>query len=165
MGNAMSQAVIAEGMKVTLNFELSLSDGAIIDSTFEKQPATFCMGDGSLLPGFEKMLEGLSAGDHQTSTIEPEQGFGSHNSANVHSVPRDRFNKELELQPGLIVSFSDPKNGDMPGVVKELLDDTVIVDFNHPLAGRDIQFRVEIIEVNRVEQSESGAAQSESEAG
>lgn len=132
--------------EVTLHFTLKLPSGDVVDSTLGKAPATFKVGDGSLLPGFESSLFGLKAGDQRTFEIEPERGFGPGSPQNIQTVARDQFD-EMELEPGLLVIFKDAAGGEMPGVVKTIHDTIVEVDFNHPLAGKIITFEVEIIEV------------------
>ena len=138
---------ISQGKQVTLNFSLTLDDGTVIDSTFERKPATFVMGDGSLLAGFEKKLLNMQAGQRQTYTILPEEGFGQPNPNNVQEFKRSEFGKDIELAEGLVINFADASQGELPGVVKAIADDTVTVDFNHPLAGREISFEVEIIAI------------------
>jgi FKBP-type peptidyl-prolyl cis-trans isomerase SlpA len=136
-------------MEVTLHFAIKLDNGDVVDSTFEKNPATFKVGDGNLLPGFESVLFGLKSGDKRVLAIEPEQGFGQHNPQNVQVMPRGNF-QDMELSEGLLIIFNDAANAELPGVVK-LIDDThVTVDFNHPLAGKPLSFEVEILSVRPV---------------
>lgn len=142
----MSETRIGHDSEVTLHFTVKLPSGEVVDSTSGKSPATFKVGDGSLLPGFEQSLFGLKAGDQRSFEIEPERGFGPGNPQNIQSVPRGQFN-EMELEPGLLVIFQDAAGGEMPGIVKTVHDSTVDVDFNHPLAGKTITFEVEIISV------------------
>jgi FKBP-type peptidyl-prolyl cis-trans isomerase SlpA len=142
----MTETRINHATQVTLHFTLKLPGGEAIDSTKDKGPATFKVGDGSLLPGFEQSLFGLKAGDQRSFQIEPERGFGPGNPQNVQSVPRDQF-VEMELKTGLMVIFRDAAGGEMPGMVKTIHDTTVDVDFNHPLAGKTVTFDVEILEV------------------
>ena len=142
----MTETRINHDTQVTLHFTLKLPGGEAIDSTKDKGPATFKVGDGSLLPGFEQSLFGLKAGDQRSFQIEPERGFGPGNPQNVQSVPRDQF-VEMELKTGLMVIFRDAAGGEMPGMVKTIHDTTVDVDFNHPLAGKTVTFDVEILEV------------------
>ncbi|MBO6276907.1 MAG: peptidylprolyl isomerase, partial [Pseudomonas sp.] len=116
------------------------------DSTFDKSPATFKVGDGSLLPGFEAALFGFKAGDKRTLEILPENAFGQPNPQNVQIIPRSQF-KDMELSQGLLVIFNDAANTELPGVVKEFDDEQVTIDFNHPLAGKTLTFDVEIKDV------------------
>ncbi len=141
------QLPIGPGTTVTLHFSLRLKDGHEIDSNFGKDPATFTVGDGNLLPGFEKALFGLKPGDKQALTISPEDGFGQHNPSNMQEMPRDQFGPDIELEEGLMLSFADAQKAELPGVVREFDDKRVVIDFNHPLAGRDILFDVAILNV------------------
>ena len=140
---------INQDSEVTLHFTLKLPNGDVVDTTTNKAPATFKVGDGSLLPGFEQPLFGLKAGDQRTFEIEPENGFGPGSEQNIQTMPRDNFT-DMELEPGLLIIFKDAAGGEMPGVVKTIHDSIVEIDFNHPLAGKVITFEVEIIAVRAV---------------
>lgn len=142
----MTDVRIGPDREVTLHFAIKLENGDVIDSTFDKQPATFKVGDGNLLPGFESALFGFKAGDKRTVQVLPEHGFGQSNPQNVQTMPRSQF-KDMELSDGLLVIFNDAANAEMPGVVKAFDDSQVTIDFNHPLAGKTLSFEVEIIEV------------------
>lgn len=136
---------IDSGTTVTLHFSLTLENGHIVDSNFEAAPATFTVGDGNLLPGFESPLMGLVDGDEREFSILPENAFGQHNPQNVQAVERDNF-EDGELELGTMFSFQNG-DGELPGVVVEVQDNEVMVDFNHPLAGQTILFTVKIISV------------------
>ena len=137
---------IGEGTRVTLHFSVALLDGSVVDSTKDKDPAVFVVGDGNLLPGFERALFGLRAGDRRSIYLQAEQAFGERNEQNVQRMPKDRF-EAMDLNKGVVVSFTDPGGGELPGVVKDIGDNYVMIDFNHPLAGTDLTFEVEIINV------------------
>ncbi len=143
----MTELAVGPGTQVTLHFSIKMADGAQVDSTFDGAPATFSVGDGNLLPGFEQVLMGLCAGDEGEFPISPEQGFGQRNPNNMQDIPRASFDADMELEEGLMVSFADAQQAELPGVIAELTDDVVKVDFNHPLAGRDLVFAVKIIAV------------------
>jgi len=147
----MRELAVGPGTKVTLHFALQLENGDIVDSNFEREPAVFTVGDGNLLPGFEKALFGMYEGDHKTLVIKPEEGFGQRNPNNVQEIPRSQFNAELELAEGLMLSFADAQKTELPGVVQKFDDEVVIIDFNHPLAGRDILFEVAILKIEPVQ--------------
>ena len=134
---------ITSESRVTLHFSLALANGDEIDSTRGGDPATFEMGDGSLLPGFERALLGLEVGDDAQLIIEPDRAFGIHREENVRRLAIDKF-ADLQLEPGLMVSFAAP-DGELPGVVLEINPPWVVIDFNHPLAGRVITFAVSIL--------------------
>ena len=147
MTDSLSQELrIGPDREVTLHFALKLENGDVVDSTFDKQPATFKVGDGNLLPGFEQALFGLKGGDQRSLPIAPEQGFGQPNPQNVQVMPRGQF-QDMELSEGLLIIFNDAANAELPGVVKAFDEQQVTIDFNHPLAGKTLSFDVEIIEV------------------
>lgn len=137
---------IQTGTSVTLHFSLALENGHIVDSNFEGNPATFSVGDGNLLPGFESSLLGLEVGDEREFIISPENAFGQHNAQNVQAVDRGSFD-ESELEIGSILSFQNG-DGELPGVIIALEENQVMVDFNHPLSGKNIVFQVKIVEIN-----------------
>lgn len=143
----MTEQRIGAATQVTLHFAIKLDNGDVVDSTFDKEPATFTVGDGSLLPGFEQALYGLKAGDKRSLPIGPEQGFGQGNPQNIQVMPRAQF-ADMELSEGLLIIFNDAANAELPGVVKAFDANQVTIDFNHPLAGKDLTFDVEIIDVN-----------------
>jgi len=141
-----STVAIVPGARVTLHFSLSLEGGAEIDSTRPRAPATFVVGDGTLPPGVERKLLGLTAGTEARLEIEPSDAFGEPSAENVRFMPRAQFAPSMALEPGLVVSFRAP-DGELPGVVRALEGDLVVVDFNHPLAGRSLLFEVSILDV------------------
>jgi FKBP-type peptidyl-prolyl cis-trans isomerase SlpA len=147
----MRELAIGPGTKITLHFALQLDNGDMVDSNFERAPATFTVGDGNLLPGFEKALFGMLEGEHKTVVIKPEDGFGQRNPNNIQEIARSQFSPDLELSEGLMLSFADAQKTELPGVVQSYDDDVVVVDFNHPLAGRDILFEVAIIKIEPVQ--------------
>ena len=139
---------IGPNCKVELHFSLKLADtGELVDSTFEKKPAELVIGDGNLPAAFEAVIHGMKAGERKTERIKPKDGFGQHNPSNVQRIPKDQFDPSVELSEGLVVSFQDRAKFELPGVVATIDDTMVTVDFNHPLAGRDLEFEVEILSV------------------
>ena len=125
---------ISKDSTVSLHFEVSLPNGTIIDSTFGREnPVTLTIGDESLLAGFEQVLINLKAGDTRTAHLPPEQAFGTWNADNVQTFSKAQF------------SLSEPNP--VVGVVCEVSDDVVKVDFNHPLAGQEVLFKVQICKV------------------
>ncbi len=146
---------IGPDTKITLHFSLSLEDGSLVDSNFDGEPATYLFGDGSLLPGFEEALTGLKPGEEGKFSIAPEKGFGQHNQNNVQEFPRKDFDgglcsesgSESKIEPGLMLSFADANQAELPGVVVEVDEEIVTIDFNHPLAGHSISFKVKVLSV------------------
>lgn len=137
---------IGPGTEITMHFKLEVASGEEIDSTFDDEPASFVVGDGNLLPGFETAIFGLQAGDKKTVIIPPEDGFGQRNPNNIQIMDTELF-ANINLEEGLVLSFGDANNAERPGVVVEFNDNEVTIDFNHPLAGQEIHFSVDVHEV------------------
>ena len=142
----MANKVIGAHSEVHLRFALALEDGKVVDSNFDGDPAVLTPGDGSLLPGFERLLFGLAAGAEEVFSVSPENAFGQHNPTNVQDFKRADFTG-MVIEKGLVVSFADAANNELPGVVSELEGDSVTVDFNHPLAGHTLTFTVHVVDV------------------
>lgn len=135
---------VGENTKVSLHFSLSLKDGSVVDSTFDKTPAEFEFGDGQLPDGFQSYLIDLVAGDKKEFMVPPEKSFGMPNPNNEQTMKRSDFPADMELAKGLMISFADANQSELPGVVKAFDDNEVVIDFNHPLAGETLKFIVEI---------------------
>lgn len=140
---------IGPGTRVTFHFSLALAGGGVIEDTRDGTPATFVVGDGNLPESFERTLVGLRAGCEERIELSPEQAFGPSRNENLKLVSRDKFDPSIGLEPGVVVSFDTPE-GALPGVVKSLQGALVVVDFNHPLAGKSLIFEVSILSVEPV---------------
>ncbi len=144
-----NRVTIGPGVKVKLKFAVLLENGEVVDSTGDRA-AEFIIGDGNVLPGFERAMFGLTSGERRDLAIPAEMGFGKPNPENYRQIPRTQFAEDIELGEGLAVAFADANRNELPGVIESVGDDMVVVNFNHPLAGRNLVFQVEIIEVERV---------------
>lgn len=147
--NPNEETRITHGSRVSLHFEVSLPNGEVIDSTFHREsPVELTIGDESLLPGFESILNNLRAGDIRTAHLPPKQAFGEWNEANVQTFSHAEF-ALTEPNPivGMMMEFADKGNNTLTGVINYVDQDIVKVDFNHPLAGQDILFKVQIFKV------------------
>ena len=146
----MNESVpIGPGTRVTLTFALSTESGDLIDGTGETA-ASFTVGDGNLLPGFESAIFGMKQGESRRVLLTPDQAFGEPNPNNVHMLRRTDFASDMTLEPGLVVSFTNPDQADIPGVVNRVFEETIEIDFNHPLAGKKLWFEVDILQVKQV---------------
>ena len=138
---------ITFGSRITMHFALRLMDGMTAESSFDDEPLSFVLGDGTLDKGLEMALIGLVAGDRQTLTLMPGQAFGMRDAEAVQSVPRGRFPDDMPLEKGQIIGFTGADGEELAGAIIETEGDHVKVDFNHPLAGREIEFEVHILTV------------------
>ncbi|MBL1376854.1 FKBP-type peptidyl-prolyl cis-trans isomerase [Zobellella iuensis] len=141
---------IGPSSEVLFHFTIKLEDGSVADSTqLHGKPARLQMGDGSLTPNFEACLLGLEAGAKKRFELGPDDAFGAVNPDNIHHMERSRFAADMELEEGAILSFTQPNGAEIPGIVRGVAGDSVTVDFNHPLAGHNVTFEVEILAVDQ----------------
>jgi len=131
-----------------MHYSISLTNGTEIESSFDDEPVEVNMGSGVLTEGMELALYGLQAGDKQTLTLTPEQGFGLRDEDNIHLMPLSDFPDELKPESGLMFAFETPDEEEILGTVLTVKDDKAEVDFNHPLAGQPLVFTVEILDIN-----------------
>ncbi|PCM42737.1 FKBP-type peptidyl-prolyl cis-trans isomerase [Marinobacter sp. ANT_B65] len=143
----MKELPVDKGTRVTLHFALKFESGEVVDSTFDKDAATLEIGDESLPENFEAYLMGMKAGDKASYQVPPEKAFGQRNPNNVQTFKRHEFSADMVLEPGVMISFADARQQELPGVVSRVEGDEVEVDFNHPLSGRTLTFDVEIVDV------------------
>ncbi|MGV6826307.1 MAG: FKBP-type peptidyl-prolyl cis-trans isomerase [bacterium] len=139
---------INAGSQVTLHLALTLPDGTEAFSTFAEEPVEILLGDGTLREGMELALIGLHSGESQTLTLTPDQAYGWHDPEMIHQMPLGDFPADLTPEQGQIIGFQAPNGEEMAGAVLEISDDQVTVDFNHPMAGKELEYRVKIISVN-----------------
>lgn len=138
-----------EGDKVTITFQGILEDGSIFDSSDEEIPLSFIVGENEVLPGMEIAVLGMAAGEQKTVTIPPEQGYGIHQENLVDVVRIDALPEGLQLKIGdrLEVSAEDGSRFEMEIIDRD--EQTVTLDANHPLAGRQLILRIEVVSVDR----------------
>lgn len=143
---------IDEHSTVDLHFSVALENGVELDNTrIRAEPVSLTMGDGNLLPGFENALLGLRAGDRRTVHLPPEDAFGEWNPDNLQTFDTVKFADRPEVDQ--MIEFEDKAKTTLAGVVKSVNDDVTEIDFNHPLAGRNVIFEVEIMRVTPAGQS------------
>ena len=144
----MVSAVADDGV-LTLHYRLQLDDGTEVLSTFGGNPATLALGRGELAAGLEKCLEVAEPGGSYVFELEPQQAFGERREELVQSLPRASFGRNITLEVGAVIEFSTPDGSRHAGQVRELNAHDVLVDFNHPLAGRRVRFEVEVLSIAR----------------
>jgi len=141
-----------EGDEVTIRFSLSLEDGTVVDATEGEETLSFTLGDGSMIEGLEEVIEDLTVGERHIYLIGPEEAFGFPDEENIHQMPRSDFPDTVQLQEGQIIAFNTPTGEEVPGAILEIGPESVKVDFNHPLAGRNLAFDVELLAIKSPKQ-------------
>lgn len=137
-----------DGDTVTVHYTGRLPDGEVFDSSEGGEPLEFTLGEGQLIPGFEQGVRGMEAGQTATLNIPAEEGYGPRREDLVFEMPLDELPPDLELEVGMQVQVGDPGGPPTIFTVVDLTDTTVTLDANHRLAGEDLVFDIEVVEVN-----------------
>lgn len=140
---------VTQGCSVLVHFTLTLEDGSVAEATRDNgKPAMFRLGDGSLSAGLEAALLGLTVGERRQFSLPPESAFGPANPDLIQFFLRRDFAQTGVPDVGTIMLFSGMAGNDMPGIIREVAEESVTVDFNHPLAGHTITFDIEALEIH-----------------
>lgn len=137
--------MIENGKKVTVNYKLTVH-GEVVDSSEQNGPLTYVHGTGQIIKGLEKVLTGLKQGDTTEVTIGPDDAYGARDPKAIIQIAREKINSE-ELDIGMGIQATDPSGKQLEGIVTDIKEDQVTIDFNHPLAGQELFFEVEVLEI------------------
>lgn len=148
---------------VSIEYTLTLDSGEEIDKSEPGKPLGFIAGVSQIIPGLEKQLEGREAGEALKVVVEAKDGYGEYNEEAVRDIPKQSFPDDMKIEPGMVFQANGPQ-GPTSIRVKEVKDDAVVGDFNHPLAGEKLNFDVKIAEVREVTKEELDALQAAQDA-
>jgi len=135
------------GDTVRVVYTGTLVDGTTFDSTNERGPMQFKLGDGEVIAGFDSAVTGMSPGENKSVSIAPENAYGERDNEIVQTVPRSAVPTEIELAEGLVLEVQDPSGQTFGLTVIEFDDENVTLDANHPLAGETLNFDIELVEI------------------
>lgn len=136
---------IKDGDTVRIHYTGKMTDGSVFDSSEGRDPLEFVVGSGHIIKGLDVALPGMHAGDKKTVNIACADAYGPINPSMHQAVPRDAIPDEITLEVGMQLQMQTPQGQPMPVTVTEIKDDEVMLDANHPLAGRDLVFEIEVV--------------------
>lgn len=140
------EMTVTSGKEVSIEYTLTLEDKTIVDTNVGGEPFTFVQGNQQVIPGLEKEVEGLKVGDTKKITVKPEEGYGAVNKEAFLEVDKGQLPPEA-LHAGAQIQGQTPDGQPLRGQVKEVKDTTVVLDFNHPLAGQTLYFDVKVLDI------------------
>jgi FKBP-type peptidyl-prolyl cis-trans isomerase SlyD len=146
----ITEAQIREGSQVALEYTLSDENGAVIESNKGKQPLNYIHGKSQIIPGLEKELSGMKVGEEKKIQVKPEEGYGPVNPEAFQEISKDKLPPEA-LKVGTMLMAQGSQGQGVPVRVHEIKDTTVIMDFNHPMAGKTLSFDVKVAEIKTPE--------------
>ena len=138
---------VKKGDKVRVHYHGRLNNGQTFDKSEGREPLEFEVGSGMVIMGFDEGVKGMAVGDKKTINIPFDQAYGPRNPDMVIEMPKDRFPKDMELEVGMPLGMSDGQGQQFEVTITEIKDDSVILDANHPLAGQDLIFDLELVEI------------------
>lgn len=141
-------STIKDGDTVSVHYTGTLASGEVFDSSVERDPLKFTLGKGQLIPGFEQAIMGLSVGEKATTNIPSLEAYGEHNPEMVIGVPVNQLPPELDAQVGMQLQLNQPDGQAIPVQITQIEGETVTIDANHPLAGKDLNFDIEVVEIH-----------------
>ncbi|MBN2367792.1 peptidylprolyl isomerase [Candidatus Woesearchaeota archaeon] len=144
----MAENKIKEGSKVKFHYTGKLTTGEVFDTSENRDALEFIAGKGMIIPGLEKEMMGLKKGDKKTITVKAEDAYGQYNKELEKEVPKGPLPPEMKLEKGAVLYLKSPEGHPIPVRVVDVKEKTIVLDLNHPLAGKDLVFEFEIVEVN-----------------
>ena len=141
----MSQAKTGDTVKI--HYTGTLDDGSQFDSSAGRDPLEFTLGSGQVIPGFDKAVEGMAVGDEKTVNIQPEDAYGPRNDQMVQEVPKSALPDDLEPEAGMGLQARGQDGQVLNLTVISVGDDSITVDGNHPLAGQNLNFDIQLVEI------------------
>jgi FKBP-type peptidyl-prolyl cis-trans isomerase 2 len=155
-------ATIADKKVVQITYKGTLADGTVFSESAAGTPLEFMFGVGKMIPGLETGIKGLKAGDKKTVTIKAADAYGERDDAALQEVPKDQFPADAQITVGQVFTIQMGESA-IPVTVSAVKATTVIMDFNHPLAGKDLTFDIEVLKIRNATKEEL-AAQAKAEA-
>jgi len=141
----MTQAHVGDMVKV--HYTGKLTDGTTFDTSLEREPLEFTLGEGELIPGFEHAVLGMAAGESKTTTIPADQAYGPHHAERVIDVERHHLPSDLQPELGQQLQMTRPDGTTLSVIITTVTETQVTLDANHPLAGQDLIFDITLVEI------------------
>ena len=138
---------VKNGDKVKVHYQGRLRSGETFDSSQGREPLEFTVGDGQVIKGFDEGVKGMKIGEKRTIEIDVNDAYGEKSEDMVVEFPKNQFPPDLNPQVGMQLMMSNGNGQQFPVVIKEVKEDSVILDANHPLAGEDLIFDIELVEI------------------
>lgn len=143
----MSQAKIGDTVRV--DYTGTLENGEVFDTSLmeDREPLEFTIGEGQMIPGFEKEVVGMTIGETKKINIPSAEAYGERTPEALVEVPLAQFPQEIPLLPGTQLAVHTPEGHQLPALIHEVREETVVIDTNHPLAGLDLNFELTLVEI------------------
>ena len=153
MNDLHKPTTVADDVVVSIEYTLTV-DGEVIDASEENDPLEYLQGYQNIIPGLEREMSGMKIGESKEVTVHPKDGYGEQDPEAVIDVPRKEFPKDFEVKPGVELQLQNQDGELMNAVIVSISPSTVKLDLNHPLAGKDLFFRVTVVDLRDATEEE-----------
>ena len=141
-------AVAKDGDNVSVHYTGTLADGTVFDSSRERAPLQFTVGAGQMISGFDKAVKGMKVGEIKTVTLPPEEAYGAYREDQVITVNKDELPADITIELGGQLEIHPQSGGTILVTITDVTENTVTLDANHHLAGKELTFEIELISIN-----------------
>jgi peptidylprolyl isomerase len=138
---------VQKGNKIKVQYTGKLKDGTIFDKSKADEPLEFSVGSGKIIPGFDKAVEGMKLNEEKKVILKPEEAYGKRDKTLIKQFPKSSVPEELKPEKGMVLKLQDKTGRSVPATIIDMTEDNLVIDLNHPLAGRDLTFDIKIVDI------------------
>jgi peptidylprolyl isomerase len=139
------KAIVKKGDRVKVQYTGTLQDGTIFDKSKEEEPLEFTVGSGQVIPGFDKAVEGIKLNEEKKVTLKTEDAYGKRDETLIRKVPKNSLPENFKPEKGIVIRLQDQTGRAIPGTITDITENSITIDLNHPLAGKDLTFNIKVV--------------------
>lgn len=137
--------VVEKGNRVKVQYTGRLKDGTVFDKSKAGEPLEFTVGSGQIIPGFDKAVEGMKLNEEKKVTIKPEDAYGKRDETLIREFPKSSLPENFKPEKGVTIRLQDQTGRTIPGTITDIAENSMTIDLNHPLVGKDLTFNITVV--------------------
>lgn len=137
--------VVGKGDKAKVHYTGQLEDGTVFDESKTGEPLEFTVGSGQIIPGFDKAVEGMELNEEKKVTIESADAYGKRDDTLIREFPKSSLPESFKPEKGMVIRLQDQAGGAVPGTIIDITENSISIDLNHPLAGKELTFNITVV--------------------
>ena len=139
------KTIVKTGDRVKVQYTGTLQDGTIFDKSKEEEPLEFTVGSGQVIPGFDKAVEGIKLNEEKKVTLKTEDAYGKRDETLIRKFPKNSLPENFKPEKGMVIRLQDQTGRAIPGTITDITENSITIDLNHPLAGKDLTFNIKVV--------------------
>lgn len=139
--------MVKKGNTIKVQYTGKLEDGTVFDKSKKDEPLEFNVGSGKIIPGFDKAVEGMKLNEEKKVTLKPEEAYGRRDKTLIKQLPKSSLPDDLKPDKGMVLKLQDQGGRSIPATVVDMTEDNLVIDLNHPLAGRNLTFDITVVDI------------------